>query len=486
MEQRKQTLRLKDIIHIIKKNIVLIMAFGAIGLAVGAVLSFVSYMRGEMQKQYAITTSIAVTSQNENGLFTGQSRDPESQDIYLAENMVDSVIYVLKSDKTLKAATDKLDLAGISTKDIYNNLNITQYGETQIIEITLYWRSDDEGVAILNALNEVSPNILIKTLKLGNVSVINEPKSKYLIGGNINISTLGYMAVIGAFIGAAYSILMLLIKPTLLNTGDMEHYFGVDVIGEIPESSYFQEKQNLLSGNPEEPEIIDHYISAAHILKIRLWGMENPCVCVTSAANGEGTTSVTANLGVRLSEIGLKVLLIDFDTRNPKLGGLFLPKVEYERSINALYKGKSDKDEAITRITGTLDILPAVLERVPIPLDDALFDIINSVRKDYDVILIDTAPVGQAADTMSLTLLADAALLVVKFDCSSLEQIGNTKERLDKAGMKTIGCIINAARNNNLLPDRENTRQTKSRKKKKSKKDANEITNKEESSNEEN
>ena len=104
----------------------MIILFTAVGLGFGIVLSVVSYMRGEMSKQYAIKTSIAVTSQNENGLFTAQSNDPNSTDIYLAENMVDSVIYVLKSDRTLQKAVDRLELVGIATKDISDNLVMTQ------------------------------------------------------------------------------------------------------------------------------------------------------------------------------------------------------------------------------------------------------------------------------------------------------------------------------------------------------------------------
>ena len=234
MQFRKQ-LRVSDILYAIRKHVRLIVLCTAAGLVLGIVLSVISYMRGEMSKQYAITTSIAVTSQNENGLFTAQSDNPNSTDIHLAEDMVDSVIYVLKSDQTLNAAVKRLDLLGVTTKDIANNLNLTQYNETQIIEMTLYWRSAQEGVEILNAINEVSPKILIETLKIGNVSVINVPTARYLIGGNINATMWGYMAVLGLCLGIGFAVLELLLRPTLLNTRDMEQTFNIEVLGEIPE-----------------------------------------------------------------------------------------------------------------------------------------------------------------------------------------------------------------------------------------------------------
>ena len=106
--QSRRQLRVSDLLYAVKKRLVLIVICAMIGLIVGIALSVVSYLRGEMSKQYAITSAIAVTSQDKNGLFTAQSNNPNSTDIYLAENMVDSVIYVMKSDQTLNAAIERL------------------------------------------------------------------------------------------------------------------------------------------------------------------------------------------------------------------------------------------------------------------------------------------------------------------------------------------------------------------------------------------
>ena len=156
MQDEHLNLRLGDFLHALIKNWGLICGTTAAGLAIGILLSMVSYMQGEMSKEYIITSAIAVTSQTADGSFTSQTSSPDSTDIYLAENMVDSVIYVLKSDRTLKAAVQNIKLVGIAEADIYDNLVLTQYRDTQIIEMSLYWRSAEEGVEILNAINEVA------------------------------------------------------------------------------------------------------------------------------------------------------------------------------------------------------------------------------------------------------------------------------------------------------------------------------------------
>lgn len=449
--QEQKQLRVTDIFYALNKHYILIIICTVIGLVAGIALSVVSYMKGEMSKKYAITASIAVTSQNENGLFTASSSNPNQNDIYLAEEMVDSVIYVMKSDKMLNAAIEHLNLIGVSTKDIYDNLTLTQYNETQIIEMVLYWRSAQEGVEILNAISSVSADILIDTLKIGSVSLVNDPKSKYLIGGNINANVWGYIAILGMFIGVGIAILDMLIRPTLLDCDDMEKYFSLEILGEIPErKSYFKRKKNLLVNNEEEEsdfDVTDNYISLAHIIRHKLSGINNPCIYVTSSSQNEGKTTVTANIAVQLSDLGLKVLLIDFDTRNPMLGGLFIDKVEYDHSLNALYHGNITVDEAVTHLTGTLDILPAVLERKPVPIDNAMLDLISEFKQSYDVVILDTAPVGLVADTMSLNRLADTAIVVVRFDGSQMETIKDSLIRLEKSNMNLLGCVVNGVKN---------------------------------------
>ena len=186
----RKPLRISDFAHGIRRNLFLIIVCSIVGLAIGIVLSIVSYMRGEMSKQYAIKTTIGFNSENANGIFTSQSADPNTNDIHLAEDMIDAVCYVLKSDKMLGEVVDRSGLLGGSTRDIYSNLVLTRYNETQIIDVTLYWRSAQEGVKILEVFNKAAPEVLIDTLKIGNVSVINAPTARYLIGGSF-ISGLG-------------------------------------------------------------------------------------------------------------------------------------------------------------------------------------------------------------------------------------------------------------------------------------------------------
>ena len=77
---------------------------------------------------------------------------------------------------------------------------------------------------------------------------------------------------------------------------------------------------------------------------------------------------------LQLSDMEKRTLLLDLNTRAPRLGGMFLQDLPYSRTLNALYKGESAEPEAVISLTGYLDLLPMVLEPDAVPLDAALFD----------------------------------------------------------------------------------------------------------------
>ena len=438
-------IRIADIIYGMIKHRLLIIGMTAAGLLVGVVLSGISYLQGEMSKEYIITSSFSVNTQTDNGLFTSGYDYPSINDIDMATDLSDTVSYVLKSDKMLDEIIDSLGLLGVTTKNIADNLTLEPYEETQIIEMSLYWRSADEGIRILTAINREAPEILKETLNIGSTAVINQPSAKYLIGGSVNIVLWGYLALLGFGLSLGIILLELIMRPTLLNVDDIENEYGMEVLCEIADDkAYFEKKESILVDDETGISVRESFASAAHIIHNHLRKKDGPhIIYMTSALKNEGKTSIIANLAVQLSDLERKVLLVDLDMKNPNLGGMFLKRVDYEHSLNAFYAGDITKEEAIISLTGYLDIIPTILERSAIPLDSNLFQVIRKIAEGYDYVLMDTAPVGLTADPMSLNQIASAALFVVRYDNATLQEIKDALERVEKSGVQLLGCVVN-------------------------------------------
>ena len=143
--------------------------------------------------------------------------------------------------------------------------------------------------------------------------------------------------------------------------------------------------------------------------------------------------------------MGKKVLLLDLDMRNPGLGRLFLDNIDYSRSLNAIYKGEAEAEEAVISLTGYLDFLPMVLERNVIPMDDTLFEFVKQLSEGYEYVVIDAPSVGQTPNALSLNQIADMAVLVIRYDAAVIQDIQDAIDKLDKSGTRILGCIVNAA-----------------------------------------
>lgn len=122
---------------------------------------------------------------------------------------------------------------------------------------------------------------------------------------------------------------------------------------------------------------------------------------------------------------------------------MFLRSVDYSRTLNALYKGESAAQEAIVSLTGFLDLLPMVLERNAVPLDGTLFELLEKIMEPYEYVVIDASSVGRSSDVLRLNKLANNVLFVVRYDATPLPALQDAIEKLDKSGVRVLGCVVN-------------------------------------------
>ncbi len=445
--KKNKALRKSDILYHIIKGWRIILLFTLIGIIVGVALIAVSYIRGEVAREYKVTSSIAVVGNRYPDVdITKLAPDQVfmKNDVTMARLMTDTAMYLVKSRKNMDAVAEKLNLRGVTANDISHNLTLSRVGETEVIELTLLWRSEKEGLMIMDAIDEVSSTTLKKSLKIGEISVVNESQAAFIVGGNISISTLEYSAVFGLVLGFAICILKFLIAPTLINESDVTSIFGIDTLGSLPLD---QEYARLKPRQKRELPIFDDIKSVTHLLISHMEGARAKKLYITSTIHSEGKTRLLADIGLHLARLGKKTLLIDCDLVNPRLGALFFDDLKYEQTLNSLYRGDSDKLDAILHINGCLDILPTVLERNPEDINDALLNVLKTVMDGYDYVLIDAAPIGVDAEVLRLNEITDTVLYVVRYDDAKLDDIKRSMLRIAKSGIPVVGAVFNCVVN---------------------------------------
>lgn len=170
------------------------------------------------------------------------------------------------------------------------------------------------------------------------------------------------------------------------------------------------------------------------------------CIMITSSVPGEGKSFISANLAYAFSLDNKKVLLVDADLRRGRVNKIF--NIDKNQGITNMLLGdnKTIKKYIYKTEIDNLDVLPngTVPPNPSELLNSKKFkDILEKLRSDYDLIILDCPPIGSVTDSLVLTSLADEAVLVCKYKETTMEILTETKRALDNANIKIAGVVIN-------------------------------------------
>ena len=172
-------------------------------------------------------------------------------------------------------------------------------------------------------------------------------------------------------------------------------------------------------------------------------------ILFTSSTSGEGKTFCAANLGMSFALLGKKVILCGLDIRKPALGRLFGISDKSLGITPLLTKDnvtKADLDHQIVK-SGANDNLDLLLAG-PVPPNptellarDSFRQVIELLKKQYDYVIFDTAPVGLVTDTLQIAAHAHVSVLVCRADYTPKSSFG-ILNNLSKDGKLPNACIV--------------------------------------------
>lgn len=179
-------------------------------------------------------------------------------------------------------------------------------------------------------------------------------------------------------------------------------------------------------------------------------------IAMTNQKGGVGKTTTTINLGAALVETGRKVLLVDFDPQGSLSVGLGVNPHTLEKSVyNLLLSREYTVDEVIDQTTvAGLDILPSNIDLSAaevqlvseVAREQTLMRVLDKVRDQYDIILIDCAP---SLGLLTVNALTAADKVVIPLECEFFalrgvalltDTIGKVQDRLNP-DLEILGIV---------------------------------------------
>lgn len=228
---------------------------------------------------------------------------------------------------------------------------------------------------------------------------------------------------------------------------DIEKITQAPILGEIGHS--FSDN-TLIVNKTSRTMVAEQFRIIRSNLQYVIQNPQKSVILVTSSFSGEGKSFVSTNMAAVLALTGKKTIILEFDIRKPKvLSGLTMPR---RSGITNYMLGKATLDELIMQVPGQDNFF--VLACGPIPpnpsemlLDQKIATLFDTLKEQFDIIVIDTAPVGMVSDAMTLSKFADCTLYLVRQGHTFKKQIALIDELYRENKLPKVSVIINDVKN---------------------------------------
>ena len=300
-------------------------------------------------------------------------------------------------------------------------------------------------------------------------------------------------AILGLVVGVALAFFFETIDPSMGTIEDVENILKLPVLGVVPSIKAemddeqprdllhgLKEMLHPLAARTQQKRELDLYVRlfvhhkpnsvAAEAFRniqanIKINAEYKKVFLITSAGPAEGKTTILINLGLICAQSGLRTCLISGDLRRPAIARAFGLKregglreyLEGMSDYNVIVKGVSDMAlgalglDEILKFPGIENIF--VISSGEIPSNPAAVltskrfaELVKEVKRDFDVVLIDSPPVLPIADASILAPHVDNVVLVYEIGKTARQALMRSKVQIESTGGQITGVILNNIR----------------------------------------
>ena len=233
------------------------------------------------------------------------------------------------------------------------------------------------------------------------------------------------MVLLGLLLPGSIIVSRVMLNNKVINEKDIESITTIPIIGAIARTPNGQKKQivvgpHIRTGVAEQFRLIRanlEFMSASGTKKVYL---------VTSSMSGEGKTFVSLNLGITMTLAKKRVVIMEFDLRKPKLSSYL--GLHNEGGISGYLAGISGIEKVIKASGVHENLFIANCGAIPPNPGELLVlpntqQLIEELQEMFDIIIMDTAPIGLVSDALILSQYSDINMFIVRQSYTIKEQI---------------------------------------------------------------
>ncbi|MGS0525299.1 polysaccharide biosynthesis tyrosine autokinase [Zobellia nedashkovskayae] len=288
--------------------------------------------------------------------------------------------------------------------------------------------------------------------------------------------------VLAFVVGLGYIIFKEMMNRNVLFRSEIENSIDIPVVLELPHLSVVEEyneskepsnsltyltnklglrnifysEREKIELNPNEAVLIAHFRQLAASMGLYSRRFEKKKILITSSIEGEGKSFVGTNLAYCLAQSGKKVALVDMDFLKPQTSRFF--KLLNRKGILDYLSDKADYKEILTNSPSNknLFIVPIgkkIEDHTNLLLNGKLDILFEELSRDFDYIIIDSAPINLVADVKLLAEYSDETIYVVRHGKTPLKVLKHLNDSEALKNLKNVSIVFNAIKQRGLIKD---------------------------------
>jgi succinoglycan biosynthesis transport protein ExoP len=491
----ESTLSLEQALSILRRRLPLIAL--CFVLSAGLAFAFSKHQPKEYTATAALVFNDNQLSQQVAGLQATDSGDPQMQQSTNVELVELGGV----------ASTARLIRSGLTPKDIGDSLSVSAVGATNIVDVAATWTSPtiaadiantyseqfvkeqqnanrqyfsstlelvDKQLAALSPLQRAGPSGLALQDRAQSLGILAEMQS-----GDVQLARGARIpstpsspkvmrdtivgAVLGLSLGLGLAFLLERLDRRIKEPDELERIFKLPLLGIVPESpAYLRHASPPKKGGegPSSAALPPGEIEVFQMLRARLRyfniDRELRLVLVTSAASGDGKTTVVQNLAEAAASMGSRVLIVESDLRRPSLAGRLalrrapglaevlisastIEEAIQTTSVVPASNGSTASESAVSVLTaGAPPPNPAELIE-----SHAMEHVLEWAAEHYDLVLLDTPPLSVVPDAIPLLRRIHGVVIVSRLGKNTRDGAARMREELTSLGAPMLGVVAN-------------------------------------------
>jgi len=429
---------IRDFLRVIREQWLVVLVCFALGLSGAAAVFFLR------PAEYTAKLTMYVSSQG------GDTTSAAYQGAQLSQQRVSSYVQLVSSRRVSEDVIRELRLTE-TPEDLSEQIVASSAIDSVLIDIAVVDQSPKRAAALANAVGKVFTglvNELERPLTTGVTPAVAvrvvQPAAEPIVPSSTGLAvTLALGLVAGLVVGVCGAFIRNALDIVVKSPDQLRSAAGAANLGTIAHDSGVPKRPLTVHEDPHSPRS-----EAFRQLRTNLQFVDvdrpRKVILITSSMPSEGKTTTLVNLAIAMASAGNRVLVVDADLRRPKVTDLL--GLERTIGLTSVLSGRVRTEHVIQSWGGgAFDVLASG----PLPPNPSellaskhMEVMLDDLRREYDVVLIDSPPLLPVADAAAVAPATDGAILVCRFKQTTRTQVASAVAALSAVSAPLLGTVL--------------------------------------------